>query len=73
MIDAYIHAIQSLMAAKCQRMMMERCARISDDPPLLFPAVAIKQKRGGSCHGCGSRETVIHNGNAICAYCRSDR
>lgn len=27
----------------------------------------------GPCGGCGSRETVIHDGARMCAYCRGDR
>lgn len=43
------------------------------DPPILTYSPEAENERGDPCHGCGSRETIIHSGARKCAYCRSDR
>lgn len=50
--------------------MMVVASRI--DPPILQyePELPVETL---SCQGCGSRETIIHNGRQKCSYCRGDR
>ena len=63
--DSLVDEVYRLQAEKHQARKAKMYARITNNPKPADP--------GAACQGCGSRETIVHNGERQCAYCRGDR